>query len=116
MIFKIGQVIPGWNEALMAMKKGEKRVLIIPPDLAYGDAGYPGVIPPNGANLEFQRLLQQPICSRRETVFRPNAFNGRLRCLRHSTVCAADNNLLQRVPFLRRIDNPQDRIRIPQPA
>lgn len=46
-VFKIGQVIAGWNEALMAMKKGEKRILIIPPDLAYGKAGYPGVVPPN---------------------------------------------------------------------
>jgi peptidylprolyl isomerase len=45
--FRIGEVIPGWNEALVAMKKGEKRLLIIPPELAYGKRGYPGVIPPH---------------------------------------------------------------------
>lgn len=45
--FRIGQVIEGWNEALKSMKKGEVRLLVIPPELGYGEAGYPGVIPGN---------------------------------------------------------------------
>jgi peptidylprolyl isomerase len=45
--FSIGEVIEGWNEALVTMTTGEKRTLIIPPQLGYGTMGYPGVIPPN---------------------------------------------------------------------
>lgn len=45
--FSVGEVIEGWNEALQTMTKGEKRTLIIPPDLGYGSMGYPGVIPPD---------------------------------------------------------------------
>ena len=45
-----GRVIKGWDEAFLGMKKGEKRILIIPPDLGYGSAGR-GPIPPNAVMI-----------------------------------------------------------------
>lgn len=45
-----GQVIKGWDEALLGMKKGEKRVLIIPSHLGYGPSGR-GPIPPNATMI-----------------------------------------------------------------
>jgi peptidyl-prolyl cis-trans isomerase A (cyclophilin A) len=51
--FRADQVIPGWTEALLMMKKGGKMRLVVPPDLGYGARGYPGVIPGN-AYLVFE--------------------------------------------------------------
>jgi peptidylprolyl isomerase len=47
-----GQVIRGWDETFSSMKVGERRQVIIPPRLGYGDRGAGGIIP-GGATLYF---------------------------------------------------------------
>ncbi len=52
----VGRVIPGFDSQSSKMTLGEKRIIIIPPHLAYGEAGAGGVIPPN-AYLVFELEL-----------------------------------------------------------
>lgn len=54
-----GQVIEGWEEGVVGMRTGGQRQLVIPADLAYGDAGS-GMIPP-GATLIFEIALYDAV-------------------------------------------------------
>ena len=66
--FPVGGVIPGWTEALQLMKVGGKAKLFIPPELAYGPSGRPG-IPPNSVlifEVELMDIVKQEAAAKKK--------------------------------------------------
>ncbi|XP_007895226.1 peptidyl-prolyl cis-trans isomerase FKBP1B isoform X1 [Callorhinchus milii] len=58
--FKIGrqEVIKGWEEGVAQMSLGQRAKLTCTPDVAYGERGFPGVIPPNATLIFDVELLK----------------------------------------------------------
>ncbi|MNO07302.1 Peptidyl-prolyl cis-trans isomerase Mip precursor [compost metagenome] len=49
--------MPGWTEALQLMKPGDEWLLYVPPELGYGEAGGPPLIPGNAVLVFRLKLL-----------------------------------------------------------
>ena len=58
--FKLDEVIPGWTEGLQKISKGGKIKLYIPPQLAYGDEGRPGIPPASTLVFDVELLEINP--------------------------------------------------------
>ncbi len=58
--FALPTVIEGWQEGVPGMTEGGIRRLVIPPELAYGEDGFPGVVPPNATLIYDIALISVP--------------------------------------------------------
>jgi len=53
----VGHLIPGWEEGFLGMQLGTIRLMVIPPQLAYGAAGYGETVPPNSVLISQIEVL-----------------------------------------------------------
>lgn len=67
-VFQVGQVIPGWSEALQLMNPGTKLRLAIPSELAYGESGAAPLIQPNSVLVFEVELLSIETAAEEETA------------------------------------------------
>ncbi|XP_066436188.1 FK506-binding protein 15 isoform X1 [Eleutherodactylus coqui] len=66
-----GKVIKGWEEGMLGMKKGGKRLVVIPPALGYGSQGLSGRIPSNATlvfEVEVKRMKQKEPTADRQSI------------------------------------------------
>ncbi|KAA0713628.1 FK506-binding protein 15 [Triplophysa tibetana] len=58
-----GKVIKGWEEGMLNMCKGGRRLMVIPPSLAYGSQGVPNHVPPD-STLIFEAEIRRVKCAK----------------------------------------------------
>ena len=56
--FTLGRIIKGWNEGLPLMKAGAAYIMVIPPELGYGEGGNGDKIPPNATLVFYVELIR----------------------------------------------------------
>ncbi len=70
------QVIPGWEEVVQKMCRGQIVRATIPPDLGYGDKGFPPIIPPHATLIyEIELVSFSAVGSSKEYLTRDNKFD-----------------------------------------
>ncbi|HVU23143.1 MAG TPA: FKBP-type peptidyl-prolyl cis-trans isomerase [Opitutus sp.] len=75
--FQLDQVIPGWTEGLQKIAKGGKIKLYVPPDLAYGDDGRPGIPPASTLIFDVELLDIKPAAAAPAAAPAPAPASGK---------------------------------------
>lgn len=82
------QVIEGWDIGIRGMKVGGKRILVVPPKMAYGEKGAGGIIPPN-TPLKFEvELLEIVNADKKDSKKTPTKKEAKKEMKKEATAAA----------------------------